>query len=130
MSVPGTIRAAAVLWWINGIGFGIFCIPAIREVAAGRAIPIVMGFPAYGHGPFERVGVETTVPLLVGFLVVCVVEVVAGALLWGGSTVGAIMSFVVLPFAAVYWWGFALPFGPVLAIVAVALTVAGWSGLR
>lgn len=50
--MPIALRIAGVLWLVNGIGFGLFCIPAIREVGAGRDTPIVMGFPAYGHGPF------------------------------------------------------------------------------
>ncbi len=47
------LRVAAILLWLNGIGFGVFCIPAIRSLSMGRDIPIVMGFPAYGRGPFE-----------------------------------------------------------------------------
>jgi hypothetical protein len=38
--------------------------PAIRNLLAGRDIPTVMGFPAYGRGPFELHGIPTTVPLL------------------------------------------------------------------
>jgi hypothetical protein len=122
-------RAASVLWLLNGIGFGVFCIPAIARVAAGKDVPMVMGFPAYGRGPFEDHGVSSTVPLLAGFLVVCLVEAVAGLLLWSGNLSGAILSFAVLPFAAVYWWGFALPFGPLLAVASTILVIADWSSL-
>ena len=58
------IRLAAVLQWFIAFGLGVFCIPAIRNLLTGRDIPIVMGFPAYGRGPFERIGLPTTVPLL------------------------------------------------------------------
>jgi hypothetical protein len=75
MIVPLQLRVAAVLLWISGIGFGIFCIPAIRNLLTGRDIPYVMGFPAYGRGPFERVSLQTTVPLLTAFLIVCILEV-------------------------------------------------------
>jgi hypothetical protein len=106
------LRAAAILLWLNGIGFGVFCIPAIRNLSMGRDIPIVMGFPAYGRGPFERIGIPTTIPLLAGFLLVCTLEVVAALLLWGGSKVGAILALALLPAGAIFWWGFALPFRP------------------
>ena len=33
------IRAAAVLCWVNAVGFGVFTIPAIARVAAGKDIP-------------------------------------------------------------------------------------------
>ena len=123
------IRAAAILCWINAVGFGVFTIPAIARVAAGKDMPYVMGFPAYGRGPFEAHGINSTVPLLVGFLVVCVLEGVAGWLLWGGHQSGAILAFVLLPFGAVYWWGFALPFAPILAVARTVLIVAGWQSL-
>lgn len=111
------LRIAALLHWFVAFGFGVFCIPAIRNVRNGREIPIVMGFPAYGHGPFERVGIPTSVPLLVGFLLVCVLEAVAGVLLWQGHQSGAVLALALLPFGAIYWWGFALPIPPILALI-------------
>ena len=106
------IRAAAILCWVNAIGFGVFTIPAMARVRAGKDIPMVMGFPAYGRGPFEAHGIRSTVPLLAGFLFVCVLEGVAGWLLWGEHRSGAILAIAVLPLGAVYWWGFALPIPP------------------
>lgn len=63
------------------MGFGIPAVLGIRNLAAGRGILYVMGFPAYGKGPFERIGVQSSVPLLSAFLAVCVLECVAGWLL-------------------------------------------------
>lgn len=123
------IRAAAVLCWVNAIGFGIFTVPAIARVWAGKDIPIVMGFPAYGRGPFEDHGISSTVPLLAGFLAVCLLEGVAGWLLWGGSRNGAILALAILPLGAVYWWGFALPFGPIFAAARTVLIILGWQRL-
>ncbi len=127
--MAGVIRTAATLCWINAIGFGVFTIPAIARVWAGRDIPMVMGFPAYGRGPFEAHGLKSTVPLQAGFLVVCVLEGVAGWPLWGGHRSGAILAIAVLPFGAVYWWGFALPIPPLFALVRTVLIIAGWQSL-
>lgn len=129
MGVPDGIRVAAALHGFIGIGFGVFCPPAIRELLAGRDVPTVMGFPAYGRGPFERLGVPTSVPLLTLFLLVCVLEVVAGVLLWGGLKSGAILALVLAPAAGVFWWGFALPAGPIFALAWTVLIVANWQGL-
>jgi hypothetical protein len=115
---------------ISGVGFGVFCIPAIRNLLSGRDIPTIMGFPAYGKGPFERAGIPTTVPLLAGFLLVCVLQAVAGLLVWGGSKAGAILALVVLPAGAIFWWGFALPFGPLFALLSTLLLLLSWRGLR
>jgi hypothetical protein len=123
------IRVAAVLLWINGVGFGVFCLPAIRNLLMGRDIPIVMGFPAYGRGPFERAGIPTTVPLLVAFLLVCFLECVAGWWLWSGQKAGGILALALLPVGAIFWWGFDLPIPPVVAILRTTLLLWSWRSL-
>jgi len=123
------IRAAAILLWINAFGFGVFCIPAILNLLAGRDIPYIMGFPAYGKGPFERVGIPTTVPLLAAFLLVCILEGVAGWLLWSGYKTGGILAIALLPAGAIFWWGFALPLPPMFAVARTILILLGWRTL-
>jgi hypothetical protein len=130
MTVPVGLRIAAALLWLNGVGFGVFTLPAMLNRLRGRDLPIVMGFKAYGGGPFERHGINTTVWLLAAFLLVCVVQCAAGWLLWGGHRGGAVLALAVLPFAGLFWWGFALPFGPVFAIPEVALILVYWRSLR
>ena len=129
MSVPLSLRVAAALTWILAVGLGVPCVMAIRNLSIGRGIPLVFGFPAYGGGAFERHGLLTTIPLLLGFLVVCILEGVAGSLLWGGHMSGAILAVILLVPGALFWWGFDLPYPPMLAIVRTVLLVLGWSSL-
>jgi len=117
------------LLFINGLGFGIPCVLAIRNLRAGRGIPYIFGFPAYGGGPFERIGISTTVPLLAAFLLVCALEIAAGGLIWDGNRVGAILALALLPFGAFFWWGFALPIPPLFALVRTVLIVLNWEKL-
>lgn len=124
------LRIAAGLHWFVAIGFGVFCLPAIRNVAVGRDVPFIMGFPAYGQGPFERIGLNSTVPLLAGFLLVCILEAIAGILLWQGLMSGAILALVLLIPGGIYWWGFALPIPPILAIIWTILILLGWTALH
>ena len=130
MTIPSSLRVAAVLVWIAAAGLGIPCLLAIRNLSSGRGIPLVLGFPAYGGGAFERHGLRTTVPLVAGFLLVCILEGVAGWLLWGGHRTGAILALALLAPGALYWWGFDLPYPPILAIVRTILIVVGWSSLK
>ena len=123
------LRISAFLHWFVAVGFGVFCFPAIRNLLNGQPIPIVMGFPAYGRGPFERVGIPTTLPLLAAFLLVCILEAVAGYLLWGGYKSGAVLALVLLPAGAVFWWGFALPIPPIFAIIWTIFILLGWQTL-
>lgn len=130
MTVPALIRVAAFLHWFIAVGLGVFCFPAIQNLLNGRDIPLVMGFPAYGRGPFERVGIPTTIPLLAMFLLVCILEAVAGVLLWGGHKSGAILALVLLPAGAVFWWGFTLPIPPVFALIWTVLILLNWSAFQ
>src|SRR5829696_2299529 len=80
-----------------------------------------LGFPTYGGGPFERIGIRTTVPLLVAFLGLCGLEVVTGWLLWRGRRAGAVLAVALLPIELAFWIGFALPFGPPLGLARAIL---------
>ncbi len=124
------IHAAAILCLISSFGFGLPNLPAIRNVLEGREVPLLFGFPAYGGGYFERIGITTTVPLLVGFLVVCTLEGVAGWLLWEGQRSGALLALALLVPGAVFWVGFSLPFGPIFAVIRTVLILASWSSLK
>ena len=121
------MRAAA--GWISvflGLGFGIPCVFGLRHFAQTGEVWTFMGFPTYGGGPFERIGLETTTGLLVAFLVVCIAQVVAGGMLVMDAPYASLLSWVLLPFEFAFWIGFALPVGIVLGLVAaVLLLVSG-----
>ena len=68
----GAASAAA----FAGVGFGIPCIVGIWHLADTGEVWQFLGFPTYGDGPFDRIGLPTTTPLLAGFLAVCMAEVV------------------------------------------------------
>lgn len=113
---------AGVLSIVLGLGFGLPCIGGIRHLARTGEVWTFLGFPTYS-GPFERIGLITTVPLLVAFLVVCLLEVVVGALLIGGHQHASLMSHLLLPFELVFWAGFALPFGPIVGVPRTVLLI-------
>lgn len=104
-----------------GLGFGIPCLLGIRFFVDTGEVWTFVGFPTYGGGPFERVGLATSVPLLVVFLAICVAEVVVGVLVLMGVPQAALLSYVLLPLALAFWIGFALPVGPPLGIASAAL---------
>ncbi|MGW1346672.1 hypothetical protein ACWCOV_36855 [Kribbella sp. NPDC002412] len=114
-------RTAAVLAWIPGLGFGLPCLYAIWHLAESGTVWTFLGFPTYGGGPFESLGLETSVQLLVAFLAVCVAEVVLGYLLW--TRRGAVLAFALLPIELAFWIGFALPLGPLTALLRTATLI-------
>ncbi len=116
-------RAAAVFAWLAGLGFGIPGVYGTFSFAEHRSVATFAGFPTYGGGPFERVGLPTSVPLLSAFVGVCLLECVSGWLLWCGRRPGRTLSWVLLPAELVLWIGFALPFGPPLGAARTVLIV-------
>jgi hypothetical protein len=114
-------RAAGSVSIFLGLGFGLPGVFAIWHFARTREVWTFMGFPTYGNGPFERIGVRTSTALLVGFLLVCIAEVAVGVMLWAGASYAPTMSFGLLPFELAFWIGFALPLGPLLGIARAVL---------
>lgn len=109
-------RTAALLTWVPAIGFGLPAVYGAWYLHDRGHVWTLIGFPAYGDGPFEAVGVRTTVPLLLAFALVGIAEGVVGWLLWKGRRTAPQLAVVLLPFEFVFWIGFALPFGPVLGV--------------
>lgn len=124
-------RSAAASSLVLGLGFGLPCAYGLWYFATRNEVWIFLGFPTYGGGPFDAAGMPTTVPLLTGFLIVGIIEVVAAVLLWRPRRSGYVIGLLLLPFEAVFWIGFALPFGPLLGGLRTALVLAAaWVGSR
>jgi hypothetical protein len=122
-------RTASVSSIAAGVGFGLPCVYGIWYFVDRGEMWTFLGFPTYGGGPFEDVGLETSVPLLGAFLAVCVAEVALGVLLWRRRAVLA--GLALLPIEFVFWIGFLLPFGYLLgAVRAVALLMVLWQDRR
>jgi hypothetical protein len=103
----------------------------MASIARGEGVWYFLGFPTYGGAVFEQLGIPTSVPLLVGFLLVAVAEVVVGVLLWTARRAGPVLALVLLPIEFVFWIGFALPFGPVFGLARTVLVLlAIWRATR
>jgi hypothetical protein len=115
------VQAAAVCSILLGLGFGVPGAIGTLHFARTGQVWTFMGFPTYGGGPFEEIGLATSVPLLIGFVLVCLVEVVVGVMLLADAPNARTFAYALLPFELAFWFGFALPFGPVLGIARTVL---------
>jgi hypothetical protein len=116
--------AAAACSILLGLGFGLPGAYGAWFYARTGEVWTFLGFPTYGGGPFESWGWPTSVALLLGFVAVCVAEVVVGVLLWRNAPAALWLALALLPFELVFWIGFALPFGSLLGLARTALVVA------
>lgn len=117
-------KAAAVCSLVLGLGFGLPGAYGTWFYARQGEVWTCLGFPTYGNGPFERWGFRTSTAQLVGFVAVCIAEVVVAVLLWRDATTTLWLALALLPIELVFWIGFALPFGPLLGLARTALVVA------
>ena len=125
------IAWSAALSMLVAAGFGL-PIPwvAWRLVHTGDLPSFVGQFPMYGGPLFRRVSRGTFVFVLASFAVVCLVDGLAGFLLWQGQRAGAWITLALLPLEVGYWIAFALPIPPLIGVVRLGLLVVGWSSLR
>jgi hypothetical protein len=114
-------RAAGVVSTLTGLGFGIPGIVGLAHFSRSGTTWTFHGFPTYGGGPFERIGLDTSVPLLAGVVGVCAAEIALGVLILQGAPSVRAASSALVPFELGFWVGFALPFGFVLGLVRVLM---------
>jgi len=115
------VIAAGFCSILLGLGFGIPAVAGTVHFARTGETWMLLGFPTYGGGPFERIGLPTSVPLLIAFAIVCLAEVAVGVMLLLDVPHAATLGYVLLPVELVFWVGFALPFGPPLGIARTIL---------
>ena len=116
MTAAGRRVGAAAAAGLAGVGFGIPCLAGIQHLAETGQVWQFLGYPTYGNGPFDRNGIPTTIPLLAGFLAVCVAEVGLAVAIVRQSRWATKASTTLLPIELAYWTGFALPFGFVFGL--------------
>ena len=124
------MKATALLAWAPGLGFGLPCVYAIWHVANRGQIWTFLGYPTYGAGLFESIGIKTSVAFFVAFLLVCAAELVVGSMLWRKHGAGLVCALTLLPIELVFWVGFLLPFGPPFGLARTALVLTAWPRRR
>ena len=124
-------RAAAVLLWIVAAGWGLSTPWLMWWVLVRGRLPVLPIIGEPNGGPFyHNFSRGTFVALLAGSFLLAFVQGWAGWLLWNGKRSGALLEFGLLPVEAAFWYGFALPIPPLLAIARLVLTAVAWPGLE
>lgn len=125
------IRAAAIVYLLLGIGFGIGTAITVRAFARTGELPMTpFGFRSLAGGPFEQLSPAQFSALGWGLVGVCALDVVAGIWLWQGRRRGGAIGLATSPVALALGVGFALPFLLVAVPIRVALILAGRRSLR
>ena len=95
-----------------------------------RALPRVPVIGRLLSGPFERLGMDAFIPAGLVFVVVSGLKVLAAYWLGQGRLDGAVLELVLLGLSAIFWYGFAVPFGPVFGFPQLVLLALVWGSLH
>ena len=76
------MRAAAILAWVAGLGFGIPAAIGAVYFARHHEVWLLACMPTNGNGPFEDWGIPDSTGLQSAFVAVCAAEVALGVRLW------------------------------------------------
>jgi hypothetical protein len=125
-----SIRITTLLFFLSGIVWPLFGVPATVYMIRTGARPVIFGIHALS-GPWTATyDHEVIVALHVIFLALTALEVPAGYWLWKSAKKGAVLGLALQPLEAIFWYGFFLPFPPLLGVLKVVLLLGGWNSRR
>ncbi len=109
--------------WLIGV------VPTLYYAFNHRSLPTLGGIRLLG-GPFENLGIDALIVAGIGYIIVSALKILAAYWLWHARLDGAVLELILLGLSAIFWYGFALPLGPLLGIIQVVLLVLVWGSLR
>jgi len=104
--------------------------PAMNRVRTGDLPWTPFGFQSHAGPFFDQLGPPGFISLAWAFVVVCLLDLLAAALLWRGRRRGAWLGAAMTPVTLVFALGFAFPFLLAALPLRLLLLVAARSGLR
>jgi hypothetical protein len=110
------------LMWLIGVP------PTLFYALKRRALPELGGIRLMG-GPFEALGLDGLIVSGLIFTVVSALKLLAAYWVRAGRLDGAVLELILLGLSAIFWYGFALPLGPIVGTVQVAVLLLAWRSL-
>lgn len=127
MRTPLTTVLSVVVYvdafmWLVGM------VPTLYYAFSQGRLPTFGGIRLIG-GPFEKLGLEALIVAGVGYIIVSGLKILAAYWLWSSRMDGAVLELILLGLSAIFWYGFALPLGPLLGIIQAVLLILAWRSL-
>jgi hypothetical protein len=118
----------SVLFYVDAFIWLIGVLPKLYYAFALGHLPTVGGIRLMG-GPFESLGIDVLIVLGIIFVVVSATKILAAYWLWHSRMDGAVLGLILLGLSTIFWYGFALPLGPLLGIAELVLLMLVWRSL-
>jgi hypothetical protein len=122
------MTAVTILFYFDAFAWSIGVVPTLYYAFTYEALPTVGGIRLMG-GPFESLGLDTLIVAGIVFVFVSALKILAAYWLWNLRRDGAVLGLILLGLSTIFWYGFALPLGPMLGIAEFVLLIFVWKAL-
>jgi hypothetical protein len=123
------VTTLAVLIVVDSLGWMLGVLPTLRYALTHRELPTLVGIRLLS-GPFEALGIDGLIVAGLVYVVVSALKLLAAYWVWNVQREGAVLELILLGLSALFWYGFALPFGPPVGIAQVILIALVWGSLH
>jgi hypothetical protein len=120
------VTALTVLVLIDAIGWAVGVLLSLNYIFSHRTLPTLAGIRLLS-GPFEALGIDAMLVAGLLFVVVSALKLLAAYWVWNLRMDGIVLQLILLALSAVFWYGFALPFGPPGALLQLVAITLAWS---
>ena len=127
MRIP-FVTALTIVVIFDALGWAFGVLPVLKYALAHRTLPTI-GRMRLLSGPIEVLGIEAVIVTGVVFVVVSALKLLAAYWIWQARVDGAILEIILLGLSAIFWYAFALPFGPVGGVIQIILLAFVWKSL-
>ena len=122
------VTAVSVLFCFDAFAWSVGVVPTLYYAFAWGSLPTVLGIRLMG-GPFESLGLDALMVMGTVFVVVSAMKFLAAYWLWHARKDGAVLGLILVCTSAIFWYGFALPLGPLLGVAEIAFSILVWKSL-
>ena len=119
------VVALTVLIVLDALGWTLGVLPILRYALVRGELPMTFGFRALS-GPFEALGLNALIVAGLVYVAISLLKLLAAYWTWNLRLDGPILELILLAISAIFWHGFALPFGPVVGLPQLLLIVLTW----
>lgn len=118
----------SIVVFIDGFIWIIGVIPTLYYAFTHRTLPSFGGIKLMS-GPFESLGIDGLIVAGLVYVVISALKFMAAYWLWNSRMDGAILGLILLGLSTIFWYGFALPLGPLFGLAELVLFALAWKNL-
>ena len=119
------VTALALVIVFDALAWGLGVLPVLRHALNHRELPKMAGFTALS-GPFEALGLNSLVVAGIVFVAISLLKLLAAYWVWNLRMDGLVFELILLGISAVFWYGCALPLGPLFGLAQIVLMALTW----